>query len=585
MEAKDYLNLIYNSDAYRGYKNSTFLNTVFLPNLELINKNNLPLSKEEIRTLESKVCTGKGNSLLADSLYNNIDILKPLTKTILLNEKFVIRILDILALYKSKSPNKVYDFEWVYNLRNLGFKFSDTIIENLKNIGYVVSIDLNKKYDVVEIEFISTLVTCNKTFLDDIKSILQKNPQFVPKKEYVDIFYSNIEINYFKKNRYVAIEDLNSLYKLFINNGYKCTYSDLENFMTLFSNMMIDIYSNGNFLKETNLNFYEYFNSIMNMFYNDGIYVDYKIIRILLTPSYKRLGFSHKHNYNFDKTYGYYVYYFHDFMKLFMANSNNKIPKMRYLEMLSFNNYNYYSDNNILDKFFGSYKDLIKLLLTNNLLELENETYSQLILNRDKIAMNYILTECNIVPTNDMMNMACYSHDIVLIQNFINQKMIPNINNVKHIKSINSSDGIRTLNTLLDNGCILDEELMDYLISKKVKISDREKYGWNTEEAKEIIINLSIKNKIFLYDDINCKYDTILSKINTTTSAMELEDILYLFDNDQKMKCLLDHLVSQNNITLLYYLKRKTKVVPSYKVIYKSDICDLYLDLFDLKDN
>ncbi len=581
-----YLNKIYNPQTYRGYKNSSYFQTVFIPNFTLINDNNLILTKEELRTLESKICTGKSTSLLADALFHRVNILSPITKNNLLNDKFVIRILDIMTLYKSKNPDEIYNFEWVYNLKKVGFKFTDSMQESLNKIGFINNIDLNKNMNLVEMELMTKLLVCPADFLQNIEQLLKENPTFIPQYEHITIFYNNVVNNYFKMNNFTIVyEDLIKLYELVIKNKYQVTKKDLESFAKLFSQHMLNIYIDRSYSDVTNKSLKPFIENIMNIFYKYDIYLDEDIMKLLLSASFKKLLNENKSGYSFCDKYRYYINCMTDFITVLLKNPKNQIPKYNYLDLISFNTSTIYCDGLLRNMMFAQYKGLIKLLLDNNLLNINNDTTIQLLLNRDHIMLEYLMEEGKIIPDNQMMNLSCYTGNYELIKTLINYKMIPTCENVYYIPNINANN-TSILNLLLDYGCLmLSDELMEYLISCNIKINDRDKYGWDNDEAIEKIINYSIKYRVFPYTDIETEYKNIFKNITLTTSIMELENILDKFDNDIKMQSLMDHLVTQNNMNLIYYLKSQTNIKPSLKIIYKNTLAELYLRLFDLKSN
>jgi hypothetical protein len=345
-------------------------------------------------------------------------------------------------------------------------------------------------------------------------------------------------------------------------------------------------YLNRNYAVAHNESLKSIIEQFINMFNQYDIHVDEYIIKILLLPSFKKLNNEHKSGYNFCYKYVYYINCLNNFINIILKNPKNKLLKYNYLDILSFNSSTIYCDNALRNKMMVQYKELIKLLIDNDLLIINNDTTVQLLLNKDNNMLEFLMSEGKILPDNQMMNLCCYSGNIELIKTLINYKMIPTCENLYYISNLTASSS-SILNLLLDYGCLLiSDKVMEYLVKCNIKINDRDKYGWDDEESEQKIINYCIKYRKFPYSDIYTEYQDIFKSITLTTSIMDLEQhVLNKFDNDLKMQSLMNHLITQNNMTLIYYLKTHTTIKPSLDIIYKSSLHELYLELFDLKAN
>ncbi len=576
------LDLIINPNVYGGYKNVTYLNQVVIPNLNTINKQNIILTKEQLKLLESKFCNGKSKSILADSLYNNVDIIGPLTIKNILSEKFILRILDILKAYKLKYAEYRFNFSWVYNLKKLQFPFNNAILDTLKDLGFNNVININEKINNTELELISLFTTCPNDYLAQIKNILDKDINYIPNNKIIKIYYDNYINNFLKQKKVFTLDQIKIIYDLFKVNNFKYTQNDLIYFMEFLKSVyayMYAIYDYNIMYPSTNINSIN--NCIVNIitdFNNHNIYMTSDIFKSFINTNY----FTLIGNYNFNSKYNRFLMVIKTILEVCLKNKNNIIEKSDYLSNISYNADTYTVSNDIC-----CYKELIEYFNNNNLLEINNDLINKLILNKDLIGLEFLMNNNLITPNDEMMNYACYSEDIRIIKYLINNKFIPTIKNIYYIKNLssNNANSLKILNELLTyGGLFVTWELIEYLISKSIRLSDLDKYGLKTPESIKKIEELSIKYRQFPYNiDFPSEYYNLISNITAKTNINDLENIINKFDTEIKMVSLLEHLINLDNFQLISYLKNKTNFKPNINVIIKSKNCEMYLDIFDLK--
>jgi hypothetical protein len=564
-----------NNNVYLGYKHSNYFTTTYLPNFEKINKDNIKFTKEELRKLESRLCTGKSKSFLADSLYNKLDILSPLTQNNLLTEKFILRIIDILKNYKLKMESYAFNFTWVLNLKKLGYEFTEEMLTDLKSIGFNPQINLKEKINSTEVELITYFLNYNTTNYLKIKEFLEKNPSIVPKLEHMKYFYSIMVANYLDTNNLNYFSDVISLYELIIKHGYQVSYEDIKLYFNNIVIYMDKSYESGCNIKQqanTNLNiekFIDLINSKNINFTSDDIKILFKSSSL-----YKR----NKHYFYYK--YEIYINILHSVLEKISNNKVNKLSKLNYFEYISFNNVLH--NTPIL---FGKYKNLVQFLVNNNLLNITENCIIKTIMNQDTLLINYLFETNLVEPSDNIMNYACLTNNLELVKKLINYKYIPNIKNIYFIKNLGiSTAATNILNFLLDNGLALNDELLRYLIKKNLKIADLDKYGINNAEYIKKIEDLSVRENKFPYD-MNSKYTQIFGKLNNI-DINEFDELLINFDTENKKIGLLNNLVKVNNIFLINYLKDKFKdIKPDLEVIHKNETPELYFELFDLKNS
>ena len=563
-----------NNNVYLGYKHSNYFTNTYLPNFEKINKDNIKFTKEELRKLESRLCTGKSKSFLADSLYNKLDILSPLTQNNLLTEKFILRITDILKNYKLKCEGFTFNFTWVLNLKKLGYEFTEEMLKDLKSIGFNPQINLKEKISSNEVELITHLLNYNTNSFAKIKEFLEKNHSIIPQLEHMKYFYSIMVVNYLEKNNLSYFSDVISVYELLIKHGYQVSNEDIKLF---FNNILIYIdklYDGYNIKQQTNSNLH--IEKFINLINSNNICFTSDDIKIL----FKSSSLYKKNKYYFAHKYEIYIDSLHCILKKMCDNKINKLQKLNYFEYISFNN-----GINTSLTCVQKYKILIDLLVNNDLINITENCVIKTIMNQDTFLINYLFDKNLIEPSDNIMNYACLTSNLDLAKKLINYKYIPNIKNIYFIKSLGiSTAATNILNFLLDSGLALDDELLRYLIKKNIKIADLDKYGINNAEYIKKIEDLSVRENKFPYD-LNSKYIQIFSKL-TNIDINEFDELLVNFDTENKKIGLLNNLVKVNNIFLINYLKDKFKdIKPDLEVIHKNENPELYFELFDLKNS
>jgi hypothetical protein len=568
-------------DQYWGYKHSNYLKTLFVPKFVELNKLNIPLTKDQLKKLESKICTGKSKSLLADSLYNHIDILDVITKNNVLSEKFIQRIVDILVKYKEKCPNVTYNFSWVYNLKKNGYIFSNDISKDLSSIDFKSTDIINQKCNSTELEFITKILSYVDNLID-LKDFLSKNPNFTPNSTNIKFYFDNLNVIYFQKNPPLinCYNYIYNLYELLLQNKYQITENDMNYIFNSFIQYMDLVYKMYSF-ENSNQNLLN-IQKILELFNKNNIYFNQSHINKFITYT---SNIKIHYGYNSHKRYLEYILLFKSIIELHMKNKNNILEKSNYIDYLSFNTSTQSICNVIV--FGKSYKehimDILRLLNTNNLINVTNITLNKVLIKGDSISLDFILDNNLVVPDEQTMNIACFSGNVEIIKKFINNKFIPTLSNIYSVKNFSSE----IIKLLIDyGGLVVTDELMEFFISKNIKLADLEKHGYDTPEKKELIKEFSIKYRKFPYqNEFPNEFENIFTTMNNANfSIYELEEYIPKFDNDNKIKALFDLFVTNNNLECIYYLKEKyPNIKPSNNVIYMSYYCDMYLDLFDLK--
>ena len=563
-----------NNNIYLGYKNSNYFTNTYIPNFEKLNKDNIKFTKEETRKLESRICTGKSKSILADSLYHKLDILTPLTQNNILTDKFILRIIDILKNYKLKFENTSFNFTWVLNLKKLGYNFTDDVLKDLKYLGFNSSIDLNNKVDSNEVELITYFLNFNTSQLPKIKEFFDKNNNIIPKLEHLKYFYSTFVTNYFDKNNLNYFTDLVKLYELLVSYKYQVSQEDV----ILFTNNIIiyidKLYESYNI--KVQLDIYSSINKFITIMNNNNVFFNQNDIKNFLKLS----NLYKKNKYYFYSKYDDFIVLLNSILTHLIKDKNNNLTKFNYLEYLSCNT-TLVSQSK--PSFTINYKNLIDLISNNNLLNITDNCINKIILNTDTFLLDYLLDKNLIEPSENMMNYACMSNNLSLVKKLINYKFIPSIQNIYYIQNLSTSTYSRDiLNFLLDNGLILDNALLAYLIKKNIKISDLEKYGLHTDEYKNMIEDICVRENKFPYET-KIKYTDIFLKL-ANVDICEFEEILIQFDSNNKKIGLLNVLIKAGNIFLINYLKDKyPDIKPDLEVIHKTENAELYKNLFDLK--
>ncbi len=566
-----------NYNVYLGYKHSNYFTSTYLPNFEKINKDNIKFTKEELRKLESRICTGKSKSFLADSLYNKLDILSPLTQNNLLTEKFILRIIDILKNYKLKNESYTFNFTWVLNLKKLGYEFTEEMLSDLKSLGFNSQINLKEKISSNDVELITYFINFDTNNFIKIKEFLEKNPTVIPQLEHMKYFYSIMVVNYLEKNNLNYFSDVISVYELLIKHGYQVSNEDIKLF---FNNIVIyldKLYEGYNYKQQTNSNLH--IEKFINLINSKNIFFTNDDIKVL----FKSSSLYKKNKYYFGHKYVIFIDTLHCILKKICDNKLNKLSKLNYFEYISFLNSNISINGSPTVTL--KYKNLIDLLVNDDLVNITENCVIKTIMNQDSFLINYLFEKNLIEPSDNIMNYACLTSNLDLAKKLINYKYIPNIKNIYFIKSLGMlSTATNILNFLLDNGLALDDELIGYLIKKNIKIADLDKYGINNAEYKKKIEDLSVRENKFPYD-ANSKYIQIFAKLNNIDIS-EFDELLVNFDTENKKIGLLNNLVKTHNIFLINYLKDKFKdIKPDLEVIHKNEYPELYFELFDLKNS
>ena len=574
------LNQILNPvDQYWGYKNINYLKNIYIPKFAELNKLNAQFTKEQLRKLESKICTGKSKSLLADSLYNNVEILEPLTKNNVISDKFIIRIIDILVKFKEKLPQRVINFLWVYNLKKNGCTFSDEIMKNLTKIGFK-SDDLNtQKYNAVELDFMNKLVNYNN-IITECTDFLNKNTDFIPKSSHLKYFYDNINNNYFSKNpiKLNCFVDIFNFYELLLKHKYQITNLDINNLFNLFDEYLF-VFNHKIYNVDDNISNQNLINikKILQLFNSNNVYINQNHINQYMKNSVLRPQYSYTAN----RRYLEFLLIFKIIIDLKLENNNNEFIKKNYFELIAYD-----SNTSVLFAYKPQkeyYLEILNLLLNNNFVEITSSTLNKVLIKKDRLCLNFILEKSLAEPDEQSMNVACFSGDVEIIKTFINNKFIPNLNNVYCIK--NCSQEI--LHVLIDyGGLVVTDELIEYTISKGIKLKDLEKHGYDTPEKKQLIEDLCVKHRRFPYTEKTVsEMETLYQTINSITLISEIEKSLVKFSSEKKLVGLIDHLINIGHFEAILYFKNKyPEIKPSLSEIYKSYYSKMYLDIFDLKN-
>ena len=599
--AQQYLDFIYNlpDNYYKGYRSATYLKEKFVPYFTEINKKKLILTKEELRKLESHICTGKSRSLLSDSLYNCIDILSLITENNLLTEKFVIRIIDIIKLHLDKNQhlNKKINFSWVLNLKKNSFKFNDQILNLLETIGFKNGIKMDQEIDNVELEFIHLLTykKDSKVIISyTINTFLDKYPDFVPKYEHLKCFVENLSMNYVNNLTYFEyehIQDFITIYDRFKKNKYHASENDLMLFLDVLNSYFKGMYSS---YKAANTFMFDHVFNLMKKFISklqeNNIYLNENMINKYLKNNLLKINFQYYYKEGMYK----YALFLKTVQELLInyldQNKNNKITNLNILDKISI-----IQTRESSEEFSNTYYKLIKFLNEKSLLNINDDTILQLISNWDNIALNYIIDN-NLISLNEsMMNYACYALNIELIKKMINNKFVANIKNIYYLRlnathTASRTQSLEILNLLISlGGLLVDDELIEYLIKKDCCIKDLEKYGLDTQEMKNKILNMCIKYNKYPYKDIiTCDFSEKIKNISNITTINEIEELLNNLNFNEKIG-LLNLLIRYDNAFGVIYMVKKYPDI--CKEINIKNICnpenlDIYLDIFkDLKIN
>ena len=560
----------------RGWRNYGYLKDNIIHNLELINSNNIILSKSDLKQLENKFCAGKSRSILVDSLYfKSYDVLSVLTEKHVLYDKFVIRALDIIINYKNISKEKEFNFQWIFNLKKHGFKFSDDIKNKLTYIGFDINL-LEKIQDNVQGNFEIDIIKkiCNfknvDEFVMDIENLTKSN-KIILTENILLSYYKAIPNIYFNDNYYdhlkrSVITDLINIYKLFIKLEYKLTDNDMLSFFDILNQLLnksVTVHG-PQYLVHLPIN---KINELLLIFNDNNIFANKDMILLLLNASFTKIKQNCEFYISPNYTH-YYVSIFHNIIETLKKNKNNKIPKLNYIEYLLYNeNYNYYYDKTILNS-------TLELLLDNELLLINNIVISRLFISNNLQFLEILLNKKVIDYSNELLRIASRYGNIKFIQLLIDNKIIPTFEDIKYIGPTNYYYEI--LNIFIEGGLLVNEKLLEYLVSINKKLPNIEKYNLDNSDLLE---RFCIKHRKFPYSFP--EYQNIFSSLREKISILDLEKIIDKFDEEYKQISLFEHFIELENMDILLYLKNKfPNIKISKKSIYKTKNYKIYLEIF-----
>ncbi len=551
-----------------------YFQNILFPFFKSLKNNKTVLSDKEMKKLETILCGGaKGSSILfqyfrfiSNNTKNKVEILDCLTQNNILSEGFILKLTNIIKYVIKKIYNIELDYTWLYNLNHLGFQFSEILLAEFKEILFCPMFNINEKINKTDIKFMELFnfreifgyetvkashIKKIKERMNEITEYMQKNT-IQPTNNLLSVIYKyinetilaggNIDLN----NLMIIV--INNIYKEFVKNGYQITDSDL--------NYLIDFYVSATELyycfskqkeviqfENNYINLIQYFidtsktnnENIINMFINKFI----------------------KNNNEFSNNVG-VMYIFQELLK------NNKFIKISLNKLISIRT-TYHVEEDVddynFDKFIKknynaeTYYNLIKYIHKNNLAEFDQDFIELSILNDDFIVNKFMIDNNILIPNNYLMNLACSSKSIDVIEKFVKLKYIPTFENLTYC----SDDSFELYQKLIEYGLQVDDNVVEYFISKNRSIIDLNVYGYNTPEKLEFIEKLCYKYGNFPYPDIkpSSEFNDVIYFIKTNANNYEsvqcYEDNIHLFGTNEKKSYIVNEIY--NKMEGVYFLK------------------------------
>jgi hypothetical protein len=361
-----------------------------------------------------------------------------------------------------------------------------------------------------------------------------------------------------------------------LKHNYIITNNDLKYFIDFLNILFSKCYGvyNPTYLTSVTEND---ISQMIKLFNDHNVFLNKELVLNLLNSSiYKCNTVS---DYHITSLYNYYLMVIHQIIKTALKDKRNDIPKLNYVEYLIYNTSNHKTGN-------CSYLSIIlNLLLDNNLLDINDNIINRLLINNNISLIKSLIETNKLISSENLMNIACSAGNIEFIKLLINNKVIPTIKNlyyITHYAFVNLSTINILITTLIDGGLPLNDETLEFLISKNFKLDNLDNYGL---DDSKLIEKLCIKRRKFPYQaKFPSVYEPIFSKLNNDYSIIALEEVIDKFDEEYKKISLMEHFIILDVPQNVLYLKNKfPEIKISKEIIYKSPRANIYLDIFDLK--
>ncbi len=550
--------------------NDNYLKNTLFPFFQNLKNENKVLSDKDLKKLETVLCGGgKGTSVLYNFLVFNknnptvIPILDYLTEKHLLSEKFVFKIFSIMEFCSRRIYEITFDFNWLYNLNYLGFHFSDELVKEFPKIGFYPEFNMNEKINKQDVE-IEELFKFKKVINDiDEKKIFKtiknqinkiikymKDNKIIPNKYIISMLYKQIKF-ILDANISIEINDymltfIKDIYTQFVKNKYQLTEYDLEMYLNLYVESIHCYYR----YDDHELNRFEKdYIEILNFFTNDKSLITENIINNFIDKFIKdKIEFPNN------------VGLMHLIQILLEKNKSCKISLKK---LISLETCYYFSDelddynfNDFIDSNYNAktYYNLINYVYDNKLDDFDDDYIELCILNNDAVAFKILCDKNIIVPSNYLMNVACSASSEYIIDKFLSLKYIPTYENLTYCE-----DNMEIYKKLIENGLHIDDNVLEYFISKHMDLIDLVIYEYNTPEKLPIVEDLCYKHKKFPYETIKPSkhfleiVNLISTNANTYESVRYFNDNIELFDTENKKMYLLNKVYS--DACGMYFLK------------------------------
>jgi hypothetical protein len=565
--------------------NDNYFKNILFPFFE--NLKNVILSDKDLKKIETILFgSGKGTSvlynfLILDKQKVTVQILDCLTERHLLTEKFVFKIITIMEFYKRRAYNINLDFNWLYNLNYLGFNFSDELLEELKKIGFIPEYNMNEKINKQDIE-IQELFQFkkvireldNKTDFKNIKSQINKiikymkDSKIIPNKYIISMLYKQIKF-ILDTNISIEINDymltfIKDIYTQFVKNKYQLTEYDLEMYLDLYVESIHCYYR----YDDHELNRFEKdYIEILNFFTIDTTLITENIINNFIDKFIKgKIEFPN----NVGLMY-----------LIQVLLEKNKSCKLSLKKLISLETCYYFADDlndYNFDEFINTnynaktYQTLINYVYDNKLDTFDDDYIELCVINNDAVVFKLLCDKNIIVPSTYLMNLACSTSSIYVIDKFLSLKYIPTYENLTYC-----DDNIEIYDKLIENGLPIDDRVLEYFISKHIDIIDLIVYDYNTEDKLPIVEDLCYKYNKFPYPTIkpSKEFTEIVELISNNASTCEsiryFNDNIGLFDTENKKMYLLNKVYSDSlGMYFLKYMYKKYNLKANMKKEYDS---------------
>jgi hypothetical protein len=565
-------------DGLNSYDN--YMKNEFMAYFNKINTNKIKLADKELKKIELVICSGrKYHDLLYLSLNKNyfndekIHILNIVMENQCISEKFFLRIMGILQIFKKKHCNYNINFDWVLFLKKNGFEFNDDHIKLLKDIGFKINLDnldlddktmdsflnissilsfieipgkdnaiikiMNEKINKLTNYFKNNKIVLNK----EILSRLYKELYECYDKIYYQ-FYSFKKVN--KKLKDLLDEFIDNLYKIQLENNYEIQDYDFYLFIDNYS-LISDLLSENDNSKENLIEKSKFFMNKIKTFNNE--FIEKYLENVYHNPE--------ADNNIIEKL---------DLLDIMISNFliNNKNKNINILKYLIIDDEKYINDK---ETFLNKRIKLFDKIYDSKIDNFDEELLYYAIESYDENLLEYMF-EKNIMEINqDIFNSACRKCLDDFIIKMLHSKYIPNINNLKNCNNIG------TAKILIEQGGLyVNDEVLKYFIENFSSYIDLDKYDYNTPEKIELVKNICYECDSFPYENIKPD-NKIVNLIQEFSVRYSNYDNKYIITKFFKEKINIFNNLSKQK----YLLKKLTKLYgdDEFVVIYLKKLFNL----------